>query len=88
MSGRFHDEPKELIDGFAHDIYRISKKFPKEEMYGITSQIRRASLSVMLNYVEGYARCRSKVYLNFLEMSYGSLQECKYIIDFVLRKNC
>lgn len=51
-------------------------------MYGLTSQLRRAVLSVILNYIEGYARQRRAVLKNFLEISYGSLKESKYLIYF------
>jgi len=67
---------------FAHLVYRASKNFPKEEIYGITSQLRRAALSVVLNYVEGYARSRTLVFINFLETSYGSLKESVYLLNF------
>ena len=66
-------------------IYRITKKFPKDELYGVTSQIRRAVMSIILNYIEGYARRRNetcKVYNNFLEISYGSFKESKYLLFF------
>ena len=79
---RFHEDLKSKIDEYIHLIYRITKSFPKDELYGATSQIRRAALSVMLNYIEGFARGRDKVQLNFLEISYGSLQESKYLLDF------
>lgn len=72
----------DLMDSYAHEIYRITKKFPKEEIYGITSQLRRSSLSVPLNFIEGYSRIRDKVKKNFYEISYGSLQESKYLIKF------
>lgn len=78
----FHDQLKDLMDSFVHSVYRSTKTFPKEERYGVTSQLRRAALSVVLNYVEGYARRRPAVYKNFLEISYGSLQEAKYLIEF------
>jgi len=70
------------MDAYAHLIYRLTKKFPKDEMYGIVSQLRRSSLSVILNYIEGYARVRDKVHKNFLEISYGSLKESKYLLHF------
>ncbi len=70
------------MDQLAHLVYRLTKSFPREEMFGITPQIRRASLSVVLNYTEGYARIKGKVYKNFLEISYGSLQETKYLLHF------
>jgi len=53
-------------------------------MYGIISQLRRAALSVMLNYIEGYARNKEKVHQNFLEIAYGSLKESKYLLHFSL----
>ena len=83
----FHIELKELMDGFVSDIYIITKKFPKEEIYGLTSQLRRAALSVILNYIEGYARQRKAVLKNFLEISYGSLKECEYLIYFSKKQN-
>ncbi|OGF28470.1 hypothetical protein A2331_05095 [Candidatus Falkowbacteria bacterium RIFOXYB2_FULL_34_18] len=75
------------MDKYAHDFYRVTKKFPKNEIYGITSQIRRLTLSVVLNYVEGFARRNGddcKVYNNFLKISYGSLKESKYLLHFSL----
>ena len=80
----FHEELKSKMDEFAHSVYGLTRKFPKEEIYGVISQLRRAALSVVLNYIEGYARCRDKVHRNFLEISYGSLQEAKYILHFSL----
>lgn len=53
-------------------------------MYGVTLQIRRVALSIILNYVEGYVRQKSLVRLNFLEISYGSLKESKYLLHFSL----
>ena len=82
----FHDELKSKMDKYAHFVYKISKKFPKDELYGMISQIRRSSLSVILNYIEGFARRKSKVNLNFLEISYGSLQESKYLLGFALEE--
>lgn len=70
------------MDKYVHFIYKISKKFPKDELYNLTSQIKRASLSIILNYIEGYARNRPLVRLNFLETSYGSLKESKYLLYF------
>ena len=67
-------------------VYAVTKKFPKEELYGIISQLRRSSLSIMLNYIEGYARCRDKVHRNFLEISYGSLKESEYLLKFSVRE--
>lgn len=71
-------------DKLAHEIYRITSNFPKEESFGLTSQIRRAALSVVLNIIEGYARNGDKSYKNFLLISYGSLKETKYLLHFAL----
>ena len=81
----FHDDLKKYIHEYIKLIYKITKKFPKEELYGITSQFRRAGMSIMLNYVEGYARnskTKKKVFQNFMETSYGSLKESKYLLFF------
>src|SRR3989338_4304410 len=80
----FHEKLKSKMDAYAHAVYAATKHFPKEELYGVTSQLRRASLSVILNYVEGYARGKNKVHKNFLEISYGSLKESKYLLHFSL----
>ncbi len=81
----YHDNLKIKMDTYAHYIYRVTKNFPREELYGITSQLRRSSLSVILNYIEGFARRKGdncKVYKNFIEISYGSLKESKYLLYF------
>lgn len=72
------------MDDYVHLIYKLSREFPKEEIYGVVSQLRRSALSVILNYIEGYARGKSKVHKNFLEISYGSLKESKYLLHFSL----
>ena len=56
-------------------IYILSKAFPKSEIYGLTSQIRRCSVSVPSNIAEGFQRHSKKEYLQFLYISYGSLAE-------------
>ena len=81
-SETFHNQLRNKMNDYAHGVYRLTRDFPKEELYGVISQLRRASLSVVLNYVEGYARNRNKVHKNFLETSYGSLQESKYLLSF------
>lgn len=57
------------------DIYKVSAKFPKEEIYGLTAQIRRASISVPSNMAEGYGRRSTGDYKRFLNMALGSLFE-------------
>lgn len=78
----YHEKLYGLINKFVHEVYDTTRNFPKEELFGVTSQFRRAALSVMLNYVEGYARQRRAVLKNFLEISYGSLKESKYLVQF------
>jgi len=80
----FHNVLKSKMDCYAHLVYKLTKDFPKDEMYGVTSQIRRAAVSVILNYIEGYARGGEKAHRNFLEISYGSLKESKYLLHFAL----
>ena len=68
----------ELADDLALLIYTITRNFPKEEMYGLTSQMRRAAVSVPSNIVEGCARESQTEYLRFLEIAFGSLRELHY----------
>ena len=82
----YHQHLKELIDSYVDQVYHVTKKFPKDELFAATSQFRRATLSVALNYIEGYARQRSAVLKNFLEISYGSLKESEYLIEFGYRQ--
>ena len=65
-------------------VYTITNKFPKSELYGTVSQLRRAAISIMLNYLEGFARFKPKVKVNFFEISYGSNKECRYLVFFAL----
>ena|SRR3989339_300717 len=78
----FRNKLRSKMDEYVHFIYKISRQFPKDEIYGSVSQIRRATLSIILNYIEGFARRRPAVQLNFFEISYGSLKESKYLLDF------
>ena len=57
------------------DIYKLSDGFPKAEIYGLTSQMRRAAVSVPSNTAEGAARQTRKEFINFLHMAQGSLSE-------------
>ncbi len=68
----------ELADEVAVLIYRITREFPKEEIYGLTSQMRRAVVSVPSNIVEGCARESQTEYLRFLEIAFASLREVHY----------
>jgi len=71
-----------LADELARNIYIATRSFPKEEIYGITSQLRRAALSIPTNIVEGYSRKGNKELAHFINISLGSLAEVKYLIYF------
>lgn len=65
---------------FVIKIYKITKNFPTHEAFGITNQIRRASVSVVANIIEGNARNHRKEFIQFLYLSNGSLEEVKYYL--------
>ena len=56
-------------------LYKMTKDFPKEEIYGITSQIRRAGISITCNIAEGTSRWSNKEKVRYLEIAFGSLME-------------
>lgn len=60
---------------FVTEIYNLTKDFPKEEQFGLTNQIRRASVSIPSNIAEGGGRRSDKEFLQFLYISMGSIQE-------------
>lgn len=72
---------------FMENIYGITKDFPKEEIYGITSQIRRAVLSVPANIAEGSSKKSRKEFIRFINISYGSLAEAETFIIAATRLN-
>ena len=75
----------ELADEIAMLTYRITAEFPKEEMFGLISQMRRAAVSVPSNIVEGCARDSEADYLRFLNIAFGSLRELHYQLDLSTR---
>jgi four helix bundle protein len=75
----------ELADEVAVLVYRITAGFPREEVYGLTSQIRRAAVSVPSNIVEGCARDSEADYLRFLNIAFGSLKELHYQLSLSKR---
>jgi four helix bundle protein len=56
-------------------IYQVTRQFPREEIYGLTGQIRRASVSIPSNIAEGQGRTSSKEFQNFLSIAHGSVRE-------------
>ncbi|MBZ0183208.1 MAG: four helix bundle protein [Melioribacteraceae bacterium] len=62
------------------EIYKVTMKFPSEEKFGLTSQLRRAAYSIPSNIVEGHSRKSKKEFLQFLNIAKGSLEELKYFI--------
>jgi four helix bundle protein len=59
----------------AADIYQVTKAFPREEMFGITAQMRRAAASIPANIAEGFGRAQRKSFIQFLRIAQGSLKE-------------
>lgn len=74
-------------DDYAHQVYKLSMSLPKHELFGLTSQMRRAAISVPLNIIEGFARQSIKSQIQFLHVSYGSLKESQYLIVFAMDEN-
>ncbi len=70
----------QLAHEFVQEIYRATSTFPKEETYGLVSQLRRAVVSIACNIVEGRARGSTKDFVRFLMMARGSLEEVEYLL--------
>lgn len=66
----------------ALEVYNVTKSLPKDEVYGITSQLRRASLSIPTNIVEGTGRNSEKEFAYFINIASGSAAEVEYLIEF------
>ena len=75
-----------VADELVNLIYDLTVKFPKEELYGLTSQLRRAGLSVPANIIEGYARNSKNEFRRFLSIALGSLSEVEYYLEFSCRR--
>ncbi len=83
-----HDYHKLLVWqkalAFVLDIYKLTKKFPKEELFGLISQLRRAAVSVMANVVEGRGKQTDKDFIRYLYISKGSLNECQCYLELAV----
>ena len=75
----------ELADALVLAVYRETQSFPKAELFGLTSQMRRAAVSICSNIVEGCARHTEAEYLRFLDMAFGSSQELAYQVSLATR---
>lgn len=64
-------------------VYDLSRKFPKDELYGLTSQIRRATVSVPANIAEGFKKKTVAEKIRYLNISQGSLEECRYFLILI-----
>ncbi len=69
-------------DELAFKVYQLTSKFPKEELFALTFQIRRAVLSIPTNIVEGYNRKSRKELSRFIDIALGSLAETEYLLTF------
>lgn len=68
---------------FVLAVYRLTKEFPKSEMYGLTSQFRRAAVSVPANIAEGFRKRGNADKMRFLNIAQGSLEESRYYLILV-----
>lgn len=71
---------------FAHDIYLLTKKFPQEELFGLTTQLRRAAVSISSNVAEGSSRSK-KQFSYFLGIARGSVHECVPLLKLSQKQN-
>jgi len=74
-----------LADDLTVAIYEATRAFPREEIYGLTSQLRRAAFSVPANIAEGSSRESQRDYLHFLHIARGSLSEAQYFLHLAGR---
>jgi four helix bundle protein len=65
---------------FVLQVYAVTRSFPKDELYGLTSQFRRAAVSIAANFAEGFRKQSEPDKIRFLNMAEGSLEECRYYL--------
>jgi four helix bundle protein len=69
-----------LAHKFVLEVYKLSNGYPKEEIYGLTSQFRRAAVSIAAKIAEGYKKFGKKDKVRFYNISQGSIEECRYYL--------
>ncbi len=77
----------QFANKLAHEIYDATADFPKQEVFSLTSQMKRAAVSVPANIAEGYMRKSQKEKRRFYNISLGSLTELEYYIDFAFERS-
>lgn len=75
----------ELADRLALEVYAVTRGFPKDEIYALSQQLRRASVSIVSNIVEGCARQGQAEYAHFLSLAYASAREVEYQLSLARR---
>lgn len=71
----------QLADELVLTVYKVTRNFPSDELYGLRSQIRRSAVSVPSNIVEGCGRASQNEYVRFLDIAFGSLRELAYQLE-------
>lgn len=80
---KVYDEAHKLVKS----VYKITEQFPKSEIFGLISQMRRAAVSVAANIIEGHTRPSKKDFSHFLSIANGSLAELEYYLELSLELN-
>ena len=78
----------QLADDLVIAVYEATRDFPTSESFGLTSQLRRAVVSVASNIVEGCARSSQADFLRFLDIAFGSVREAEYQLTIARRLGC
>jgi len=68
---------------FVLKVYKLSKNFPKDEVYGLTAQFRRSAISIPANICEGFIKVGKRDKIRFYNIAQGSLEECRYYLILV-----